>query len=222
MKIAIIEDDQDLSLNIWKKLRKNWYETIISNSFDDFKKYILDCADLYIIDLNLWNNSWFEIIEWLRVEKNCNKPILIMSCYDDIDNKLKWFNLWADDYICKPIIPNELLARVTALLRRWTSISKTTVSYKDFVFNFESKEIFKGNRKIQLTRKELQIIEYFLLNIGKVVYKDKLIKSIWWNFDLLDVTYNTINVTICNIRRKIWFEFDIETVIWIWYILKKY
>lgn len=220
MKIAIVEDDKNLASNIWKKLKRSWYEVIISNTFEDFKKNILGNADLYIIDLDLWSSSWFDIIEWLRKDKNSNNAILVMSCKDDTESKLKWFSMWIDDYMCKPIIPAELIARVTALFRRWTTIKKSKVTYKNFTFDFELRETYKDNIKLKLSRKEQQIVEYFLLNKEKLIGKDKLIKSVWGNVDLLDVTYNTINVTICNIRKKLWKEFELETIVGVWYVLK--
>ena len=219
MKIAIIEDDKLLALNIWKKLQRNWYEVTISNSVEEFKKNILNNADLFIVDLWLWESSWFEIIKWLREDINSNSPILIMSGYADIDKKLKGFTMWVDDYICKPVIPEELVARVTALLRRWTYIKKSKVEYKDLIFDFDLKQAYRNDEKLPLTRKELQIIEFFLLNKSRIVKKDELIKSVWWNLDLLDVTYNTINVTICKIRKKLWDEFELDTIAWVWYVL---
>lgn len=220
MKIAIIDDDINLALNIWKNLKRNWYEVIISNNFEDFKKNVLDNADLFIVDLDLWVSSWFEIIEWLRFNNRSSKPIIIMSCYDDIDTKIKWYSMWIDDYICKPVNPMELQARIWALIRRWTPFKNPKVTYWKFIFDFESKQVYKWDFNIKLTRKEYQIVEFLLLNRGKIIAKDSLIKSIWWKLDLLDVTYNTINVTICKIRRKLWEDFDIETHSWIWYILR--
>ena len=70
MKIAIVEDDKLLALNIWKKLKRNWYEVIISNSISEFKTTILDNADLFILDIGLWDWEWFEIVKWLREIKN--------------------------------------------------------------------------------------------------------------------------------------------------------
>lgn len=219
MKIAIVDDDTSLAISIWKKLKKHWYEVVISDSFDDFKKNILDNADLFIINLDLWESGWFEIIKWLRIDKDSNSPILVMSDHDDIEKKLMWFTMWIDDYVNKKIHLCELVARVAALFRRWTSIKRSKVAYKNYIFDFESKETHKKGIEVFLTRKEQQIVEYFLLNKEKVIKKDELIKSIWGNIDLLDVTYNTINVTICKIRKKLWEEFKLETLIWIGYIL---
>lgn len=220
MKIAIVDDDKLLALKIWKKLKKSWFDIVISNSINDFKKNILDNADLFIIDICLWNWQWFEIIKWLRDYKNNNSPIIIISGYTDIENKLKCFNMWIDDYICKPVILEELLARVIALLRRGTNVKKPKIEYKDLVFDFEMKEIYRWVNKILLTRKELQIVEYFLLNIWNVVTKNDLMKSVWWYVDLFDISHNTINATICKMRRKLWDKFTLETIQSVWYILR--
>lgn len=219
MKIAIIEDDVSLSLNIAKKLKRNWYDCIVSNSVEEFKQIVLSDADLFIIDIWLWEWSWFEIVKWLREDQNNSHPILIMSWYSDIDKKLKWFKLWIDDYICKPVIPDELLARVSALFRRWSTIKRAKVEYNNLVFDFNLREVIVWKDKIILTRKELQIIEFFLLNKWRLITKAELIKSVWGTVDLFDVTYNTINVTICKMRKKLWDGFNLDTVSWIWYIL---
>lgn len=220
MKIAIVEDDKVLASKIAKKLEKNWYEVITSNSVWDFKKSVLDNADLFILDLWLGESSWFEIIKWLRDEKRNSSPILVMSWYADIDTKLKWFNLWIDDYICKPVIPDELLARVYALLRRWSSLKEEKIEYNNLVFDFRTREVLNWDETIILNRKEFQIVEYFLINKWKFIEKSELIKSVWWNMDLLDVTFNTINVTICKLRKKLWDNFNLETKVWMGYILK--
>ena len=219
MKVAIIEDDISLSLNIAKKLKRSWYDCIVSNSIEEFKSSVLDDADLFIIDIWLWDASWFEIVKWLREDKNNSCPILIMSWYSDIDNKLKWFKLWIDDYISKPVIPEELVARVSALFRRWSTIKKAKVKYNNLTFDFNLREVILWDDKVLLTRKELQIVEFFLLNKWRIITKAELVKSVWWTVDLFDVTYNTINVTICKMRKKLWEQFNLNTVSWIWYIL---
>ena len=127
MKIAIIEDDFLLSKNIWKKLKWRWYKIIISNSVEEFKVKILDNADLYIIDLWLWDWRGEEIVKWIRDIKKSLKPILIMSGYSDTDTKVKLLHMWADDFISKPPVPEELVARVEALLRRGTIVNNNKV-----------------------------------------------------------------------------------------------
>ncbi len=220
MKIAIVEDDLKLARWIEKKLRREWYDTVMSYWLEEFKRKILDDADLFIIDLSLPDWNWFEIIDWLRRVKKTNKPILIMSAITDIDSKLKWFNMWIDDYICKPMVPIELVARVWVLLRRNWSAKKNIFKYNGYTYNFKNNELFKGKVNLNLSRKEAQIIEFFIINKWKVVTKDMLIKSIWWKVDLLAITYNNINVTIHNLRKKIWDKFGIETIVWAGYIFR--
>lgn len=220
MKIAIVEDDKDLAFEMWRKLKRSWYTVVLSNSIWEFKNKVLDHADLFIIDLDLWDWHWLEVVKWLRKEKKTDKPILISTWNNDSNMKVKLLNIWADDYICKPVIPEELLARVSALLRRWKNFTNSIVTYKDLNFDFDLREAYKNWEKLDLSRKELQIIELFLLNKWKVVKKDELIQSVWWNLDLLDVSHNTVNVTVCRIRNKLWNSFSLDTISWVGYILK--
>ncbi|MFK7780077.1 MAG: response regulator transcription factor [Candidatus Gracilibacteria bacterium] len=219
MKIAIVEDDINLAISIGKKIKKSGYEIVIVNTFENFKKYILDNADLFIIDLDLGKSNGFKIIKWLRNNKNSYSPIIAISQHNDIEMKLKGFTIGIDDFVNKNIDFRELLARIAALFRRGTKIKGSLVLYKNYIFDFELKETYKKGKRILLTRKEQQIVEYFLLNKERVVKKDELIKSVWGNLDLLDVTHNTINVTIYKIRKKLGQEFKLETLIGIGYIL---
>lgn len=220
MKIAIVEDDKDLAKSIWEKLQKNGYEVIIAHTLSSFKKTISDCADLFIIDLDLWRSSGYDVIWYLREDMKCNSPIIIISCHSDVDKKLKWFRMWVDDYMCKPFSPKELIARVWTILRRSTPIRSTKVEHNWIIFDLELKETFLNWIKLNLSRKEIQIVEFFLLNKWKIIKKDILIKSVWWQQDSLDVSYNTINVTMCKLKGKLWKDFKIETLIWMWYILR--
>lgn len=220
MKIAIIEDDKDLAKSIWAKLQKTWYEVSVSHTVSSFKKNDFNCADLFIVDLDLWRSSGFDIIKWLREDKDCNSPIIVISCHEDVNKKLEWFRMWIDDYICKPFSPKELIARVWTILRRATPISSTKVDHNWLSFDLDLKEAHLNEEKLNLSRKELQIVEFFLLNKWKIIEKEKLIKSVWWQQGILDVSFNTINVTLCKLKSKIGKDFNLETLIWMWYILR--
>ena len=221
MYITIIEDEEILSWQIAKKLNRNWYNTKIYNSFVDFMNEKTYNSDLYIIDISLKDWSWFDIIKYLREVKKCTSPIIITSWYSDPEKKIYGLDLWADDYISKPFSSEELIARIRALIRRSFKISHNSIiKYKNLEYNSINKDITKRWKKVELTSREVQMIEFMLLNKWKLVTKSQLINSVWWEYDLLKVSDNNINVVVSNIRKKLWKEFKLKTLINKWYILE--
>lgn len=224
MKITIIEDDIELAEQIANRLQKDWYITAIYDSEDKLYSSFRNNSDLYIVDINLWNseNDWFNIINFLRNKKNIKHPIIITSGYNDTEKKIYWLDIWADDYLSKPYSYEELLARIRALFRRNINEKTNTIKYKKLKFNLSSKSFISWlDNDIKLTKKDLMIIELFILNKDKIITKDKLITSVWWGYDRNWVSDNTINVTLHNLRNKIWEVFDLVTIVWEWYILKE-
>lgn len=219
MLIAILEDEKLLATNIKKKLEKNWYIVNIFNNLKEIEKVNLK-YDLYIVDISLPDWSWLDFIKKLREIKKINTPLIITSWYNDTDNKVYWLNIWADDYLAKPFSPDELLARVNAMIRRAYLIkNETLMKYKCFSYNDNDKTIIKKWQKIELTKKESEICKLFLTHQWELIEKDKLVISIWWEYNKNIVTENTINVTLSRLRTKLWNDFNLKTLIWKWYVL---
>ena len=224
MKISLLEDEKVLARAIYRKLFSVWYDTSIFNSISDFKENFSTSFGLYLIDISLSDWNWYDVIDWLKNKKKLMTPIIVISWFKSYEYKVKALNMWADDYICKPIIPDELIARIWSLIRRVYSDNRTLnsfVSYKDIEFDVTNKVIKKSWRVLRMSKKELQLCELFLFNIWKLLTKDYVIDSVWAGFDTIDVSDNTLNVTICRIRKKLWKKFKLSTKKWIWYILYK-
>ncbi len=222
MYITIIEDKKVLSNNISKKLLRNWFNTRIMNSFTEFMNADFIDSDLYIIDISLRDWSWFDIITFLREVKKSNSPIIIISWCSDTEKKIYWLDIWADDYLVKPFNIEELIARIRALLRRSYKVQQSSKAiYKDLIYDIKNRVIRKKWETITLTPRELQLAEYLLFNIWKLITKSQLISSVWWEYDLSKVSDNNINVTISNLRKKLWNDFNFKTIINKWYLLEK-
>jgi len=221
MHIAIIDDEKILSSWIGRKLTQDWFDVTIFNSLWEYNSQIIKKVDLYIIDISLWDGSWFDIIHNLKNDsKKKNIPILLISGHSNINTKVEWLNIWADDYLVKPFNPKELLARVSALLRRKDNpVHKTIVKYRDYLYDREKKELYYKWNIIPLTKKERQILEIFLQRKNSLIKKSTLINDLWWEHSLW-VTENTLNVTICNLRKKLWDDFLLITRVWEWYLLQ--
>lgn len=223
MLIAILEDEDLLAKNTAKKLAKYWYTVNVFNNISSIKtnnnllKY-----DLYIVDITLPDWSWLDFIKYLRDTKKINSPIIITSAYNDIDKKVYWLSLWADDYLSKPFSPDELIARINALVRRaYRKPDAQIIKYKDFSYDTENKSLKKWNKEIELNKKELELVELLLNSKWNLITKNKITSSIRWDYESLLVSDNTINVTISRIRSKLWDSFKLKTLIGKWYKLEK-
>lgn len=224
MHIVLIEDDKFFASRISKKLEKNLYKTKV---FNDVKTFYKDKScfdtDLFILDLNLGWESWFEIIKFIRENKKNNIPIIILSWYSNVDYKVYWLDLWADDYIQKPVIPDELLARIRSVMRRKTGdLDSSIIEYGNIIFDLKTRNVFVSWNQIFLVKKENQILELFLLNKWKLITKEEIIKKVWWSQDCMFITDNTINSTISKLRKKLWSSFNLITRVNEGYILENF
>ncbi len=211
MHITIIDDEKILATKIMKKLEIEWYATSVFYSYNEFMSNPDTTSQLYIIDISLWDGNGFDIVEWLRTTVKTNVPILIMSGYGDSEKIIYGLNIWADDYLTKPFVPDELIARVRALLRRPNEIvEKSELKFKSIVFDKKTREVRVNNQKIYLTQKESILLEYLLEEKDRIISREKLITYVWWGDRMDEVTDNTINVTISKLRRKIWEDFSLK------------
>lgn len=225
MNITIIDDEKILSEKIAKKLKNHWFTVNIFNDVENFDKFhMLYKTDLYIIDLIIWKDSWFKIVEKLRNSSSENKsPIIMISWLDSSENRVYWLNIWADDFLIKPFTPDELIARINAISRRFKNENKiiSNLNYKNINYSYKENKIKKAWIEIDLQPKEKLVVELFMKNIWKLVKKSDLIYEIWWEYNDNFISYNNINVMLHKIRTKLWNEFNLETIHSEWYILKE-
>ncbi|MGE4443366.1 MAG: response regulator transcription factor [Candidatus Altimarinota bacterium] len=223
MHISLIDDEKLLANKISKKLQLSGYIVDAFYSFQEFMQrgFYEDISDLYIIDISLGDGSGYEIIKELRNRKKTNKPIIVISGFGEVDKKLFGFNIGIDDYITKPFSPDELIARIKALLRRSNeNLNNKEIRYKGIYFDILSNEVFLNGEVLTfLNKKEKIILTYFLKNLGKLVEKESFIKVIWGHRST-DVTNNTINATLSKLRKKLGDNFPLQTIPHIGYILE--
>lgn len=222
MHIAVIDDEKLLNRHISKKLENNWYKVTSFYSLRDFNTSDIDLKyfDLILVDIWLWDWSWFEIIKKVRQKMKLSIPIIIISWYNDKENIVYGLDLWADDYIKKPILPEELLARVKAISRRPQNLlSQNVLTYNNITLDVDSRELKIWVKKVDLSKKEIDIVELFIKNKWKIIPKNDFIAFWWWEEKILSVSDNTIYVTLSTIRKKLWSKFKLEAKKNLGYIL---
>ncbi len=204
MKILVIEDETTLNRNIREALLADSH--IVESAFDGFtgerllQKETFDCI---VLDVNLPNKNGFDLCKNFR-KYNTETPVLFLTAFDELEDKVRGFDSGGDDYLIKPFFMKELLMRVNALGKRKRSTSdhkKQQIVAADITINFARKEVSRQNRKIKLTPREYQILMKLCENPGEIVSKNELIKEIWGTS--LDVNTNTIEVYVNFLRNKI-------------------
>ena len=219
MKILIVEDDHIIWPNIKEYLEENNFIVTLKTDWESWEKEaLLNKYDLFLFDVMLPNKSWFEVAKNLR-EENIETPIIFLTAKEDIESIEKWFTIWWDDYLTKPFKLKELLLRIRSILKR---VNKTDSIDKIIIWDIELsldlKEVTRSWKKIELTPKEFQILEYLMKNKNKVVPKKELLEYIWWINN--DIRSDVIRSHMQTLRSKLndSFDFDpIKTVRGIWF-----
>ena len=200
-KILVVEDDRNLLDTLKYNLRKEGYDVVTAadgaEALDICRK---EKPDLIILDIMLPKKNGVEICHDLRL-KEVNTPILMLTAKDMVEDRVKGLDAGADDYLVKPFAFNELLARIRALLRRTGSSKSPKLQVGDLVMDTLTREVWRGQRIIELTSKEYTILEYFMRHPNVVITRTMLEEHAWdYEFDSMS---NIIDVYIRKIRSKI-------------------
>lgn len=204
MRILVIEDETTLNKNICEALLAERFT--VESAFDGFlaerflKKEMFDCV---VMDINLPKKNGYDLCKEFR-EYNTQTPILMLTAFDELEDKIKGFDSGADDYLTKPFFMKELVMRINSLVKRSQSKSENNndiLFASDIFINTAQKKVKRQNQEIQLTPREYQILVKLCKNQGEIISKNDLIKEIWGTS--LDVNTNTIEVYINFLRNKI-------------------
>ena len=209
MRILIIEDEKDLASILKVGLNDEGYAVdTASNGEDGWYMIEITDYDLIILDILLPDINGWEILKRIR-EREMNVPVLMLTALDSTENKVKGLDGGADDYITKPFEFSELLARVRVLLRRSKGKKSPIIEIGNIKIDISGKEVYKNTQTVPLSRREYAILEYLILNRGKVISREELIEHIYdWDKELES---NVIDVYINYLRKKISKDF-IKTV----------
>src|SRR3954469_23393489 len=199
-RVLVVEDDAEIADVLRRTLRQEGHE--VRSAVDGVTA--LEAAedfvpDLVILDLGLPKLDGVEVCRRLRAESDA--PILILTARTQTDDRVVGLDSGADDYLVKPFERKELLARMRALMRRRPPRGTASLTVADLRLNPDTREIHRGDRPIELTNREVELLEYLMRNERLVISRERLLEEVW-GYDPMAMT-NTIDVFISNVRRKL-------------------
>ena len=199
-RVLVVEDDAEIAEVLRRSLRQEGYE--VRTSADGVEA--LDVAtgftpDLVVLDLGLPRLDGVEVCRRLRSEGDV--PILMLTARAETEDRVDGLDAGADDYLVKPFERQELLARIRALLRRRPPRGAASLEVADLTLNPDTREVKRGDRELELTNREFELLEHLMRNERLVVSRERLLDEVW-GYDPTAAT-NTIDVFISNLRRKL-------------------
>ena len=203
MKLLIIEDEQALLDNITNYFNEdgNICEccSCLACAIDKLSNYNYDCI---LLDIGLPDGDGFAVLEFLKTQMK-NEAVLIISARNSLDDKLKGLNIGADDYLTKPFHLAELKARVVAIYRRKAFNSNNKLVFNEIVIDLPGRSVDVNKIPVILTRKEYDMLLYFIANKGKVISKNAIAEHLWGDEMDMHDNFDFIYTHIKNLRKKL-------------------
>lgn len=203
MKLLIIEDEPALLDNITNYFNEdgNICESCnsLKTAINKLADYDYDCV---LLDIGLPDGEGFAVLEYLK-DRMKNEAVLIISARNSLDDKLKGLNIGADDYLTKPFHLAELKARVVAVFRRKIFNSNNKLIFNEISINLPGRTVKVNDTPVILTRKEYDMLLYFIANKGKVISKNALAEHLWGDEMDMHDNFDFIYTHIKNLRKKL-------------------
>ena len=200
-KILLVEDEIKIANAIKRGLKYEGFEVSIAPDGEEGlelgKTLDFDCI---ILDRMLPLKEGVEVCKELR-KSNIKTPIIMLTAKSGVNDKVEGLDAGADDYLAKPFSLDELLARIRAVLRRGSSLLNDVLKVGDLTLNTSTFEVKRSGILINLSKKEYDLLEYFMINANKTISKEKLINHVW-DYDSY-ILLNTVEVYIGYLRNKI-------------------
>jgi two-component system response regulator MprA len=199
-RVLVVEDDEEIAPVLQRSLRLEGYEVRVAADGEQalavHAEYV---PDVVILDLGLPKLDGIEVAR--RVRGADDVPILMLTARDAVAARGEGLDSGADDYLVKPIERQELLARLRALLRRRPPRGSASLVVADLSLNPDTHQVQRGDRAVELTQREFELLEYLMRNERIVVPRQRLLEEVW-GYDPFATT-NTIEVFVSNLRRKL-------------------
>lgn len=205
-KILVVDDEEDLCEILQFNLESEGYKVDVAYSAEDAMKLKLETYNLILLDVMMGGMSGFSFADKIKNKYNLKTPIIFLTAKNTENDALTGFNIGADDFIRKPFSIKILMARIKAVLQRYNE-NKTDseinekIKIDNLLLNTEKKKVYLHDKKIDLTKKEFEILLLLVKNQGKVHSRNEIFRKIWKE-DII-VSDRTIDVHMARIRKKI-------------------
>ncbi len=203
MRVLVVEDERKLAQVLASALQAEHYDVVVAPTGEDgFFRANAERFDLVLLDLMLPGRGGLEVLKALR-ERHVDTPVLILTARDGIDDRVHGLDVGADDYLVKPFAIPELLARIRALLRRGRPADVLRFKAADLELDLVGRRVVRGDRTIDLTLREFELLEYLLRHHGRIVSREMLARDVWKEPRRATPLDNVIDVQMTRLRRKV-------------------
>ncbi len=203
MKVLIVEDELELLDTIVDYLSNENYVCEKAATFFDAEDKLLSFKyDIVVLDITLPDGSGIDLLKIIK----SNSPetgVLILSAKNSLDDKLSGLNLGADDYITKPFHLAELNSRINSLIRRQKFDGNEIIKFNEFAINTSSKTVLINDKPMSLTKKEYNLLLFFIANKNKVLTKEGIAEHLWGDAIEMADSYDFVYTHMGNLRKKI-------------------
>ena len=203
MRVLVVEDERKLAQVLASALQTEHYDVVVAPTGEDgFFRANAEVFDLVVLDLMLPGRNGLEILQALR-KRHIQTPVLILTARDGVDDRVLGLDLGADDYLVKPFALPELLARIRALLRRGRPSEILRLKAADLELDLVSRRATRGDRQLDLTVREFELLEYLLRHQNHLVSREMLAREVWKEPRRATPLDNVIDVQIARLRKKV-------------------
>ena len=201
--MLVVEDERKLAHVVSSALQAEHYDVVVAATGEDgFYRANAELFDLVVLDLMLPGRNGLEILQTLR-QRHIETPVLILTARDGVEDRVLGLDLGADDYLVKPFALPELLARIRALLRRGRPSEALRLKAGDLELDLVARRASRGDRAVELTGREFELLEYLLRHQGHLVSREMLARDVWKEPRRATPLDNVIDVQMARLRRKI-------------------
>lgn len=218
MRVLLVEDDVMLGRATAEGLKTSFAVDWCESAEDASAALKTTPYDLVVLDINLPGQSGLDLLKDLRASHD-DRPVLFLTARDTVAQRIEGLNAGADDYLIKPFDLDELIARVSALIRRSQGRANPEITCGDVTYDPSAKQASKKGKAVKLSGRELAVLEILMSNQGRVISKDQIEQHIY-DWDSGDIESNTIEVHISAVRRKLGKDL-IKTIRGVGYMIEK-
>ena len=212
MRVLVVEDEQKVASALKEGLEGEGYDVVVDGTGEAaLFRLKTDPVDIILLDLLLPGRDGLHVLKTLR-QQGFETPVLVLTARDTLADRVTGLDTGADDYLVKPFAFAEVVARMRALLRRGRTSGATRLSLADLEMDLVARKVTRAGKKVELTLREFELLEYLLRYEGQVVSRGTLARDVWQETARSTSLDNVIDVHIARLRRKVDAESPVKLI----------